>query len=178
MLTASIQSQTTKRKVNIFYSHSNMLSILCQTYRCLKRLFSFKWGRNWNTPTIYIWYIVIYCHVYCLFRATLVAYGGSHATGWIGAVAAGPCHSRSNARSEPRLQSTPQLMATGSLTHWVRPGIKPASSWILVILISAELQRELPTFNILIWIWNFLLLTLILAVQLSEDWKQELIELL
>ena len=30
-----------------------------------------------------------------------------------------------------------------SLTHWVRPGIKPASSWILVGFSSAELQWEL-----------------------------------
>jgi len=31
-----------------------------------------------------------------------------------------------------------------SLTHWARPGIKPPSSWILVRLITAEPQRELP----------------------------------
>ena len=29
------------------------------------------------------------------------------------------------------------------LTHWVRPGIKPASSWILVRFTTAELQWEL-----------------------------------
>ena len=32
---------------------------------------------------------------------------------------------------------------SGSLTHWVGPGIEPASSWILVSFISAELQWEL-----------------------------------
>ena len=31
-----------------------------------------------------------------------------------------------------------------SLTHWVRSGTEPASSWILVRFISAEPQRELP----------------------------------
>ena len=31
-----------------------------------------------------------------------------------------------------------------SLTHWVRPGIKPASSWILVGLATTEPQCELP----------------------------------
>ena len=37
-----------------------------------------------------------------------------------------------------------------SLTHWARPGIEPASSWILVRFISAEPQREL-----LKWLlWN------------------------
>ena len=32
---------------------------------------------------------------------------------------------------------------TGSLTHWARPGIKPASSWIPIGFISSEPQREL-----------------------------------
>ena len=32
----------------------------------------------------------------------------------------------------------------GSLTHWEGPGIKPASSWILVGIVSTEPQWELP----------------------------------
>ena len=47
-----------------------------------------------------------------LFRATPKAYGSSQAMGQIGAVAAGLCHSHSNAGSEPHLQPTAQLMAT------------------------------------------------------------------
>ena len=45
---------------------------------------------------------------------------------------------------------------TGSLTHWVRPGIKPASSWILVRLISLEPQQQLPRQNTL-WpqLWQY-----------------------
>ena len=46
-----------------------------------------------------------------LFLATLAAYGRSWARGRIGAVAAGLCHSHSNARTEPHLQPTPQLVA-------------------------------------------------------------------
>ena len=57
-------------------------------------------------------YIYIHILFFCLFRATLISYGGSHARGQIGATAASPHHSHSNARSEPCLQSTPQLMAT------------------------------------------------------------------
>ena len=41
-----------------------------------------------------------------------MAYGGSKARGPIGTTAAGLCHGHSNARSEPRLQPTPQLTAT------------------------------------------------------------------
>ena len=44
-------------------------------------------------------------------KAALVAYGGSHARGQIGAVAAGLRHSHSITGSEPCLQPAPQLMA-------------------------------------------------------------------
>ena len=46
-----------------------------------------------------------------LFSATPMAHGGSQARGRIGAVAASLHHSLSNARSEPCLRPTPQLMA-------------------------------------------------------------------
>ena len=45
------------------------------------------------------------------FRAAPAAYGGSQARGQIRTAAACLYHSHSNARS-PRLQATPQLMAT------------------------------------------------------------------
>ena len=51
------------------------------------------------------------------FRAAPVAYGTSWARGQIRGAAASLHHSLSNARS---------------LTHWVRQGIEPTSSWILV----------------------------------------------
>ena len=45
-------------------------------------------------------------------RAAPMACGGSQARGPIGVAAAGLRQSHSNAQSEPRLQPTPQLMAT------------------------------------------------------------------
>ena len=50
--------------------------------------------------------------LFCLFRAALVAYGGSQARGRIGAVAAGLHHSYNNAGFELCLQPTPRLTAT------------------------------------------------------------------
>ena len=44
------------------------------------------------------------------FRATPMAYGGSQARDQLGAIAAGLHHN--NARLEPHLRTTPQLMAT------------------------------------------------------------------
>ena len=52
---------------------------------------------------------------FLLFRALPVAYGSSQARGRIGAVAVSLHHSHSNARSEPRLQPTPQLTAMPDL---------------------------------------------------------------
>ena len=54
---------------------------------------------------------VLFCFVFCPFRAISEAYGGSQARGRNGAVAASLRQSHSNAGLEPHLQPTPQLMA-------------------------------------------------------------------
>ena len=56
--------------------------------------------------------LLLFLFVFFLFRATSVAYGSSQARGLMGATAAGLHHSHSHARSELRLQPTPQLPAT------------------------------------------------------------------
>ena len=65
---------------------------------------SVLWTSEW--PNFYYYYFLI------ILRATPMAYRGSQARGQITAVATGLHHSHSNARSEPYLLSTPQLMAT------------------------------------------------------------------
>ena len=81
--------------------------------------------------------------LFLLFRAAPVAYGGSQARGWNQSCSCPPT-------SQPQQHRIPVTSVTyttavtytgntGSLTYGVRPGIEPASSWIL-----AELQQELP----------------------------------
>ena len=77
------------------------------------------------------------------FRAAPAAFGGSQVRGRIRATAAGLCHNHSNARSEPRLQPTPQLVTTPD-PQPMRPGIEPVSSWMLLRFISTEPRWELP----------------------------------
>ena len=72
-------------------------------------------------------YLFIFVFFFLL-RAALLAYGRSQARGQIGASASGLHYSHSKARS---------------LTHWVKPGIKPASSWILVGFVTTEPQQGL-----------------------------------
>ena len=60
---------------------------------------------------------------------TSAAYRSSQARGQIGGIAASLCYSQIQAMSATY---TTVHSNAGSLTHWVRPGIEPASSWILV----------------------------------------------
>ena len=70
------------------------------------------------------------CHFWSLFTAAPAAYGSSKSRGWIRAAAADLHHSHSNIGSKPQLWHTrPDCSKAGSLTHWGRPGIKPASFW-------------------------------------------------
>ena len=65
-----------------------------------------------NISLLFLSFFLFLFLSFVLFRATLVAYGGSQARGLIGAVATGLRQSLSNGGSELRLQPTPQLTAT------------------------------------------------------------------
>ena len=70
------------------------------------------------------------------------------ARGWIRAAAATLCHSHSHSHTGSKLclQPAPQLMATRSLIHWAKPGIKPLSSWVVVRFITDYNRSPLITF--------------------------------
>jgi len=107
-------------------------------------------------------------HACMLFGAAPEAYGGSWARGPMGGVAASTPWPQ-QWQIQPHLQPTPQpkqcriwavsatyTTAQGnrwSLTHWGRPGIEPASSWMLVRCISAEPGQELLPLFTGIWNW-------------------------
>ena len=76
--------------------------------------------------------VICFLFSFFIFRAAPATYGSSKARGWIGAAAAGLCHSHSTARSKPCLTYTTACGNAGSLTHWMKPGIEHAYSWILV----------------------------------------------
>ena len=82
----------------------NILNLVCLSKAVVFYLVSFLFPSD----------AFIYLSI-CLFRAALMAYGGSQARGLTGAVAAGLCHSHSNARSEPRPRPTPKLRAMQDL---------------------------------------------------------------
>ena len=86
------------------------------------------------------------------FRASPVAYGSSQARGRIGAITAGLCHSHSNLQIQAVSATYPPAHGnTRSLTHWVRLGIEPESSWRLVGLVTTEPKRDLPRWIYFNW---------------------------
>ena len=89
-----------------------------------------------NNPWPILFFNFIYLFIYLfilLFRAAPLSYGSSQARGWIRAMAISLHHSHSNTRS---------------LTHWVRPGLEPASSWILVGFLTPWATRGTPCWPI------------------------------
>ena len=81
-------------------------------------------------------YMTVSSFFFFLFRVAPAAYGVPRSQ--IGAAAAGL---RQSQQHKIQAMSATYTTAHGNvrfLTHWVRPGIKPASSWILVRFITAE----------------------------------------
>ena len=65
-------------------------------------------------------------------------------------------HENSQVRVQLELQPLTYTTAHGndrSLTHWVRPGIEPMSSWIQVGFVIAEPQWELPNYHFFMSSW-------------------------
>ena len=94
-----------------------------------------------------ICFFVLFCFLFLflLFKAAPAAYGSSQARSWIGAVAAG----LGPQKQQCRIQATSLTYSAApsnarSLAHWVRPGIKPTSSWILVGFVTCWAATETP----------------------------------
>ena len=85
---------------------------------------------------------------FLLFKTAPAAYGSSQARGRTGATAAGLHHSHSNLLSELCVSRAAIHNNARPLTHRVRPGIKPMSSWILVRFVTAKSQQELPPLRV------------------------------
>ena len=87
-----------------------------------------------------------YIYIYSLFRSTPSEHGSSKAGGWIRACRL-PAYTTATATWDPShtcdLHQISQQCR--SLTHWVRLGIEPTSSWILVGFITFEPQQGLKS---------------------------------
>ena len=116
------------------YFHKSLIPI----YKVSVVLFLFS-----VLSTGFPWWHLVFLVLFCFFRATSEAHGGSQAKGPDGATAANLHRSHSNIRSEPCLQPTATAHCNArSLTHWERPGIEPITSWFLVGFVSTVPQGK------------------------------------
>ena len=88
-------------------------------------------------------YLFFFIFIFWLFRAAPMAYGSSQAMGWVGAAAAGLCHSHSNSRSKPHLRPTLQLTATFNPPRETRDQthVLMDTSWVHYYWAQWELQK-------------------------------------
>ena len=97
--------------------------------------------------------VYIYFHLkkksfFCLFRATPVAYGGSQARGSNWSYSCWPTPQPQQRHIwATSVTYTIAHSNAGFQTYWVRPGIKPVSSWMLVRFVSTKPWQELPQVN-------------------------------
>ena len=91
-------------------------------------------------------------NLFFLSMATTLAYGGSHARGWIGASSLHHRHSNIWAASATYAAACSNAV---SLTHWVRPEIGPASSQRLH-WVSNPLNYNGNSWNLLFFFFVFL----------------------
>ena len=95
------------------------------------------WGRT-SKEVIYFFF--------CIFRATLMAYGSSQARGRTGTTAISLHNYTTATATQIWAASATYTTAHSnawSLTHWARSGIELSSLWLLVGFITTEPQHEL-----------------------------------
>ena len=90
-----------------------LINRIMQQVHIRVRLLSFRIMFFVIYPCYFVYQLIIqFLFLFCLFRATPMACGGSQSRSQIGAVAPGLHQSHSNTRSKPGLQPTLQLTAT------------------------------------------------------------------
>ena len=113
---------------------------------------------DWNDEFRYalIYTIFFLLLVFYLFRAAPAASGSFRARGQIGAVAAGLYHKPQQCwiQAVSAAYTTTHNKAW-SLTHWARPGIKPATSWLLVGFVNHWAMTGTPTPKFISENWFF-----------------------
>ena len=144
-------NEATMMRADSKWSQCKHINIIILSHRCLS-----CWRQWWLKClqfSIFSFSSLFFCCAMCillsimtfgnffsgLLRATPMTCGDCQARGRIGAVVDnGLRHSCRNIRSKPVCNYITAHGNARSLTHWARPGIEPASSWILVRFVSAE----------------------------------------
>ena len=130
----------------------NMFMKICYKYSGVSKslvYFILLWGKLWkNTNLLSVLFtfgnILFYYFIFLVFRTAPVAYGSSQARGSNQSHSCQPTPQPQQRRIRAAsVTYTTAHGSTGSVTHWARPEIKPASSGMLVRFVSTEPRQEL-----------------------------------
>ena len=134
----------------LFIRHLRILAVvnnaaMYTAYKYLfKSLLSILWG-IYPELELLEHMVILHFFFFGLFRSVPMAYGNSQARGQIRAAGCQPAQPHQIwAASVTYTRAHSNIR---SLSQWARPGIKPASSWVLVGFITTEPQWELLMFN-------------------------------
>ena len=109
-------------------SEARTLELSLHLIRCVYR-------KAVDTKLHFHFHFLFFFFFFCLFRAAPAACGSSQARGQIWAIA--------TATAMQNLTQTTAHTNARSLIQWVKPGIEPASSWVLVRFVTSKPQQEL-----------------------------------
>ena len=103
----------------------------------------------WHLHHFYVFFLVLFFLSFVFSRAASAAYGGSQDRGQNQSYSHRPAPQPQQHQIQAEsVTYTTAHSNTGSLNHWTRPGIEPASSCILVRFVSAEPRQEVHFFSI------------------------------
>ena len=122
----------------------------CLNFRCLffyRNIRLLKWTFMVFLDCLHKWYSEYYYYYYyyfLLFRSALEAMEVSRLGGELELQLQACAIATATATQDPSHICYLHHSNAGSFIQWARPGIEPASSWILVMFISTALQPEIP----------------------------------
>ena len=98
-----------------------------------------------SSENFFLLYQFFFVCLFGLFRAIPATYGNSQTRGWNWNCSCQPIPQpqQSQIRASFATHTTAQGN-TGSLTHWAGTGIKPPSSWVLVVLLTSWATTGTP----------------------------------
>ena len=109
----------------------------------ISQYLTFCLKEEYCTPNILFFFVFSFLSFFFfLFRAKPSAFGGSQARGLLELQL--PAYTQPRRIWATSVTYTTAHHNTLSLTHWARPGIKPATSWLLIKFVSAASQWKLP----------------------------------
>ena len=121
-----------------------------------------------------VFYFYLFIYLFLLFRAAPLTYGGSSARGWTGDTAASVHHSHKQCQiCAVSVTYTTVCSNARSLTHWMRPGIEPPSSWILIRFITHRVTTGTPWLLVFLYSFSNIYIYISTSAACTSSWPRD-----